>query len=249
LIEWDGEHPFRCWFCDTKDNVVYQDFVVSHSNQWRDIRLPISGFRPYKAIRPIGSFADVLYSAFAKPQDVEVFNIFEWRNIKLGGVQYQAFYDEHGRFNPGKAIIDPSTPAVAWGTTLGVTSNLDLDGFRWVKPLLVSSGQDATRNIEPDFLQRPNITLYHQLENDTKSQLEIEKFLHKEFTAETSGDNIFDIRFGESFYLENSRLISDADNGANTIKLVAKRIEYSITKPEAGRGGIRRRILGSKIFT
>jgi len=247
-IEWDGEHPFRCWFCDTKDNVVYQDFKLDHSNTWEDVRLPISGFRPYKAIKPLSGF-DAAVSVFVQPNDVEVFNIFEWRNIKLGGVQYQGFYDEHGRFNPGKAVIDADTPNVTWAPILGETSTLELDGFRFIKPLLTTSGQESTRNIEPDFLQRPNITLYHQLQNDVKSQLEIEKFKHKAFTAETSGDHVFDIRFGESFYLFNSDLISDADNGINTIKLVAKRIEYSITKPEAGRGGLRRRIMGSKVFT
>ena len=57
------------------------------------------------------------------------------------------------------------------------------------------------------------------------------------------------IRFGESFYLENDNLVDDADSGNNTIKLVAKRIEYSITKPDVGRGGIRRRLMGSKVFT
>jgi len=248
LIEWNGEHPFRCWFCDTKDNVVYQDFKLDHSNTWEDIRLPISGFRPYKSIKPVYGF-DAIISAFVQPNDVEVFNIFEWRNIKLGGVQYQGFYDEHGRFNPGKAAIDAETPNVTWAAIAGETSNLELDGFRFIKPLLVTSGQQSTRNIEPDFLQRPNITLYHQLQNDAKSQLEIERFRHKSFTAETSGDDVFDIRFGESYYLFNSDLISDSDNGNNTIKLVAKRIEYSITKPEQGRGGLRRRIKGSKVFT
>jgi len=247
-IEWNGEHPFRCWFCDTKDNVVYQDFIVSHSLEYRDIRLPISGFRPYKGIKPVYGF-DAAISPFFSPNDVEVFDIFEWRNIKLGGVQYQAFYDEHGRFNPGKALITTGPDNVVWSQIFTEISNLSLDGFRFIKPLLTSSGQEPTRNIEPDFLQRPNITLYHQLQNDAKSQLEIEKFRHKEFTAETSGEDIFDVRFGESYYLFNEDLISDSDNGANTIKLVAKRIEYSITKPEVGRGGLRRRIMGSKVFT
>ena len=79
--------------------------------------------------------------------------------------------------------------------------------------------------------------------------MEIEKFQHKEFNIETSGDDVFDIPFGDSFYLNNAELVDDSDNGSNTIKLVAKRIEYSITKPQQGPGGLRRRINGAKIFT
>ena len=42
--ELNDEHQFRAWFIDTKDNVVYQDFVIRFSNHWEDIRLPISGY-------------------------------------------------------------------------------------------------------------------------------------------------------------------------------------------------------------
>ena len=81
--------------------------------------------------------------------------------------------------------------------------------------------------------------------------MEIEKFKHKEFNIESSGDEIFDVPFGDSFYLHNDNLVSDDDKAGenNNIKLVAKRIEYSITKPTGGKGGLRRKIKGSKVFT
>ena len=67
---------------------------------------------------------------------------------------------------------------------------------------------------------------------------------------ETAGDEIFDVLFGESFYLLNTDIVSDSDNSTTgNIQLVAKRIEYSITKPPQGRGGLRRKINGSKVFT
>jgi hypothetical protein len=246
-IEWNGEHPFRCWFIDTKDNVVYQDFVVRFSNNWQDCILPISGFRPYKGRAPVYKYA--IDKAMVVPKELEILNIFEWRNVKLGGVQYQGKYDDHGRFFPLDNVLDTATPNVLWGNLFAEQMTLEMDGFRFVKPLLTGSGQESTRNLEPDFLQRPNITLYHQLQSDAKSQLEIEKFRHKEFNTEDSGTGMFDVRFGDSYYFTNSKLVSDSDNGANTIKLVAKRIEYTITKPRAGRGGIKRRIKGSKVFT
>ncbi len=45
---------------------------------------------------------------------------------------------------------------------------------------------------------------------------------------------------------ESSEGANDGD--LNTIKLVAKRIEYSITKPLAGAGGMKRTIKGIKRF-
>lgn len=247
--ELNDEHSFRAWFIDTKDNVVYQDFVIRFSNHWEDIRLPISGFRIYKGRKPVYGF-DAIVAAFIPPKELEVINIFEWRNIKMFGVQEQSQYDEFGRYNPGKAIVNESGNSVTWKNILGSTRLLKMDGFRFIKPLLVTSGGNTTRNLEPDFMQFPNITVYDQLKNAVKSQLEIEKFKHKEFVIDSTGNEIFNIDFGDSFYLLNNKIVSDTDNStSNNIKLVAKRIEYSLTKPPAGMGGLRRRIMGSKIFT
>ena len=248
--ELDDEHRFRAWFVDTKDNVVYQDFVLTHSNNWEDIRLPISGFRNYRGRKPIYGYSAIIASVIP-PKELEVINIFEWRNIKMFGVQFQGVYDKFGRYDPGKNAIGGDGDSLTWSTLAGSNKVLTMDGFRFIKPLLATSGQNTDRNLEPDFLQFPDITNYHQLEGAAKSHLEIEKFKHKEFNIESSGDEIFDVPFGDSFYLHNEDLISDDDKSGenNNIKLVAKRIEYSITKPVGGKGGLRRKIKGSKVFT
>jgi len=250
--ELNDEHNFRAWFVDTKDNVVYQDFVIRFSENWEDIRLPISGFKIYRGRKPIYGYSAVI-ATIIPPKELEVINIFEWRNIKMFGVQYQSVYDKYGRFNPGKSVLDGDGDSVQWAEMLGSERTLTMDGFRFIKPLLASSGVDTTRNLEPDFMQFPDITSYHQLLNASKSHLEIEKFKHKEFNIESTGDEIFDVPFGDSFYLHNDNLVSDDDkpgnDEANNIKLVAKRIEYSITKPAGGKGGLRRKIKGSKVFT
>jgi hypothetical protein len=247
--ELDDEHRFRAWFVDTKDNVVYQDFVLTHSNNWEDIRLPISGFRNYRGRKPIYGYSAIIASVIP-PKELEVINIFEWRNIKMFGVQFQGVYDKFGRYDPGKNAIGGDGDSLTWSTLAGSNKVLTMDGFRFIKPLLATSGQNTDRNLEPDFLQFPDITNYHQLEGAAKSHLEIEKFKHKEFNIESSGDEIFDVPFGDSFYLENDNLVSEAEGGnSNNIKLVAKRIEYSITKPVGGKGGLRRKIKGSKVFT
>ncbi len=246
-LDIDANDQFRVFMIDSSDNIVYADFNVGFRQTWEDIRIPISSFRIYRGRTP----AYGLDNAFTlvPPKDLGVVNQFEWRNVKFIGIQWMVSYDEFGRYNPSASILDDSTPEVKFNNVFGGSVNLYIDGFRFTKPLLVTSGQNTTRNLEPNFLQRPNISNYWQLLNDAKSQLEIEKFQHKEFNIETSGDDVFDIPFGDSFYLNNAELIDDSDNGSNTIKLVAKRIEYSITKPQQGPGGLRRRINGAKIFT
>ena len=80
--------------------------------------------------------------------------------------------------------------------------------------------------------------------------------MRKEYVITTSGRYYID--FGDSFFLENPDIVREADRGADadgnggdpgTIKLVAHRIEYSITRPEPGSsGGFLRTISGVKRF-
>ena len=112
------------------------------------------------------------------------------------------------------------------------------------------SGQDSTRNIEPKFLERPTTTNYSQLETDVKSQEEIEKFRYQAFDIESEGECDPNLKFGYSFYLKDDKLVNLADNGtanSNTIKLVAKKIEYTINGTGDGsNGGFVRKITGVK---
>lgn len=249
--DFDANHRMRCFMIDTSDNIVYSDYEIEFSNHWQDVRLPISSFRVYRGRRP----ADGLERAFTviPPKDLEIINIFEWRNVKFMGIEWLTPYDKFGRYNPSASILDDENLTVTLETIAGGEVNLYLDAFRFIKPLLVTSGQDTTINLEPVFVQRPDITVYDQLLNDVKSQLEIEKFQHKEYNLETSGEDVFDIDFGDAFLYENDNIVylasPETDETTNKIKLVAKRIEYSITKPQQGSGGLKRRVKGVKIFT
>ena len=83
-------------------------------------------------------------------------------------------------------------------------------------------------------------------------------FRFKYFFSFIKGNSIFNIRFGDTFFLKNTELVSDADytettlgagdGTAGTVRLVAKRIEYHLTKPTSGPGGITRSIKGVKRF-
>jgi len=244
----DGAGKMRAWMIDTADNTVVMDFeITSTDGQWYRVNLPFSGFRNYKAHKPRFVVKDDLGTLNPKRNDMNK-NVFEYRNIKFIGIQLQDQYDEFERFAPEFNTADfTNTGLIA---SFGGQATLKIDDFHFKKVLLVTSGTNATRDLEPDFLQRGHIMVYDQLKQDVRAQLEIEQFRHKEFDIETSGDNIFDIQFGDSFFLLDANLVSDNDNSTNNnIKLVAKRIEYSITKPPAGPGGLRRRIRGVKRFT
>ena len=253
----DGVATVRCALYDAKDNVVIQDYEVRFTDgtTWQEINLPITGFTIYRAREP-KSYVNrgLSIAGFEIPLDeLDIQDVFEFQNIKHISLQIQNFYDDDGRYNPEKDMFAFSNTGL--GTAAGGTIKFAVDAWHFKKPLLASTGVQSTMNIEPVFLQRPNIISYNQLLNDANTQLEIEQFQHKEFNFQTSGRSLFDIRFGDTFFLENEDLISDTDDttpgetAKKKIKLVAKRIEYHITKPRVGPGGITRSIKGVKRFS
>jgi hypothetical protein len=253
----DGIAQIRCTIYDTSDHVATQDFEIGFSNgiTWDSINLPMSGFKIYRGRKPLSYLLrGVSIVDFKLPiPELDINEQFEFRNIKLISFQIQDVYDDNGRYNPEKDMFAVDNFGIS--TTIGGNMRMAIDSFHFKKTLLASSGSQSVRNLEPKFLQRPNIISYNQLKNDVNTQLEIEQFKHKEFNFQTSGKDVFDMRFGETFFLENDDLISDTDDttaGQTTkkkIKLVAKRIEYHLTKPIAGTGGLTRSIKGIKRFS
>jgi len=238
--------PVRVTCYDTSDNVVTQDQTIAFRNNWEDLYFALSGFKIYRGAVPVAKSDSV--PTLMRPKEQEAANVFEWRNLKLISIQVQSFYDDHGRYSPLKELttgefLSPQSQVPIFGATV----TMAIDAFRWVKRNLVSTGVDTTRNIEAPFLQRPQIFSYNQLKKDAIAMQQIEQFRHKEFVISTQGK--FDIKFGDSFFYKNPRLVNDADNGANTIKLVAKKIEYSLIKGQKSKGGFVRRIHGVKRFS
>ena len=259
-LSWTGDgtqnvesanYEMTCLLVDTEDNVVSQDFTISFNDQWDEYKLPIGGFNIYRGRKP----NDSLITTIIPPKELEVSNIFRWRNIKHIIIQTKGSYDEEGRYRQTEAggNIWLNAPTFSGGPEYTKTDrriDLTIDALHWTKPLLVNTGQDLTRCLEGEFLERPEITDYYQLKNDANAELEKRKFRHVEFDITTTGKA--DIKFGDYFLYENSNLIPDefeTSSGNNLIKLVAKHIEYSITKPVDGKGGYLRRILGVRRFT
>ena len=263
-ISLNGTATVKVTCYDTASHKTDQEFEVRFTDGlWQPTNLPLSGFSVQKSNMPRftthSALFDTLISEFVNlipPTEQENTEIFEWRNLKMISFQVNNFYDEHGRYAPEINVADMDNAGLI--TALGGRIALAIDELHFKKPLLVNSGRDSTRGIETKFLQRGSVSLYDQLKEDVESEEEINRFQHQEFVFQTSGKNIFDVDFGDSIFLKNSSLVNRADKNetsegandgvANTIKLVAKRIEYSITKPLAGAGGMKRTIKGIKRF-
>ena len=248
----DGSNfKMRCVLIDTDDNVVTQDFVIPFNNTWTSISLPIGGFQIYRGREP--RYNSAIQHDLFPPKGLDVQDIFIWRNVKMMSIFTLDSYDEYGRYHPGgckqfgtESVYD--SIAAIW--KLGYSEKeikLAVDALHFTKPLLVNTGNVTGRVIDPDFIQRPDIGNYEQLKSDAEAEKQMKSFQHVEFDTTTTGR--FDIGFGDYFNLQDEDIIpSNLQDSTNTIKLVAKRIEYSITKPLNGKGGFLRRIRGVRRF-
>jgi hypothetical protein len=233
------------YYCfDTNDNVVYSEFVIAFNNVFQDIVLPFSSFQIYRGRIPL-SFGDL--TELVPPPQLNILNVFFWRNIKQIVIQCQNMYDEQGRYAP--ELSDLNTFALLF-LPIGDHANLTgtMDSWRFVKPLLCTSNvgsNTVTGNvIEPEPLQRKNITNYFQLKQDVLSMLQIYQFRRREYEI-TMNLNCF-VRFGDTFYLRNPNVVETqsppdvAPDGisTNTIKLVCKNASQYLNKTDGGPGGL-----------
>ena len=238
----DGANfKMRCMLIDTDDNVVTQDFTMFFNDYWQAVILPINGFEIFKGREP--RYAPSLFYHFVQPKGIDVQNIFVWRNLKAISLYTLDPYDEVGRYAP-------SIGRFCNGLDKRRRITLTLDALRFTKPLLASTGNISTDVIEPDFIEKPEIGNYEQLKSDAEAERQKHLFQRVEYDVTTTGR--FDIGFGDYFNLADSETIpafTDPTESAGSVKLVAKRIEYSISKPLNGKGGFLRRIRGVRRFT
>ena len=251
LVPFKGKFKFRATCYDTSDNVVVQDFEVAFNENWEYISLPLSGFKIYRA-RVTKRWGNVA-SNLIMPE-LEVTEVFEWKNLKMISIQCMESYDAEGRFAAEEGQLNNAwtliNPLLSLTNGAYQKTRLSIDNLHFTKQLTATSGAvgtgSTTRNIEPIFLERPYTTNYRQLEQDAKSQLEVEKHRYEAFDIETEGECPVNLRFGDSFYLTDDSVVDASDNGSNTIKLVAKKITYTINGTDGGKGGFVRKITGVK---
>jgi len=250
-----GNFPMQCFLIDGDDHVVVQDFNIEFNNTWQSLSLPINGFSLYKGRKPIRS-TSTSWIFVVPPKDLEYIDVFNHRDVRMICINTKDSYDTYSRYKPQSNSFGgtPKQPS------LSKSIQLSIDGLRFNKPLLaitsvVSAGTDTLK--QADFLQRPNIFVYDQLEGDTVAELYKQKFPYEEYQLTTEAD--FETKYGTYFYITDDFInhtdIVDAngvrsDSGpANTVVVVAKHIEYSLTKPMKNIGGLIRKIRGVRRFT
>ena len=252
----DGITTVRVWMIDRYDNTVFYDIEIPFVDVFYPIKIPFSSFKIYRGRKP--RFFDLALnniSTLVLPQELEIINRFAFREIQMVGFQIQDFYDEFGRYAPDitgdGADFEVSNTSLAkiFGGTLAIT----IDDFHFTKPLLAIARQpNVTRNLETQFKKRPHIMTFKQLQNDAQSELEKEQFQLRQFQIETAGEKMFDLKFGDSFFFQNDRLVNEEDDttapDVKKIKLVARHIQYNFTSPGTGEGGFTRTLTSVKRF-
>jgi hypothetical protein len=258
LLAGEANFKIRTIAYDRNDNVAIQDAVVSFNDLVTPMKLPLSGFSIYQARKPLSNVLNLL----VPPVAVSPVNIFEWRHVKQIVICSAESYDSFGRFNPGAGRFGN-----AFALPFNIPPNIDsrhklevwVDAFRFTKPLLANYiNPTDTRHIEGEFIQKEEVLAFQQLQGLAQEEYQRSTFPHQEYDLITTLKH--DIGFGDFFYYYNPRIVQTqnppdippgdplGNSGANTIKLVNKRTEYSYTKPSNGEGGAIRRIIGVKRF-
>jgi hypothetical protein len=256
-----GNFKMRAWIFDKNDHVAFQDFVIPFNDETAAISLPLAQFQVYRGRRPrdLGfALNDVL-----PPKGLPTDDHFEFHHIQGFSIGTVESYDSQGRYAAGLGTdLGPGLQNLLF--LLGLTGQalteklrhitLTIDALRFAKPLLaVTDAIDAAAPIDgitlvkiPEFKQEPGIGNYVQLKNAAKAELQKAHFKKTEYDMQTEIRH--NLEFGRFFYYTDEEIVDEQDNGDNTVKLVAKHIEYSITKPIDGKGGALRRIRGSRRF-
>ena len=256
LLPFKGKFKFRCTCYDTSDNVVTQDFEVAFNNNWEFQSLPLSSFKIYRA-RVTKRWSNAIANIILP--ELEVLEVFQWKNLKMISIQCQESYDGEGRFDANNGQInnvwDLLNPVTALTGGAYQRTRLSIDNLHFSKQLTATSGKDTSRNITPIFMERPYTSNYKQLQSDAKAQLDIEQHRFESFEIETEGACPTNLRFGDSFYLVDEDVVyvplaqRSGAEAENKIKLVAKKITYTINGTDGGRGGFIRKIEGVKRIT
>ena len=258
--------PIRVTCYDSNDNVVVQDQNIPFRDNWTDMHFPLSGFKVYRGAKPLAAIESLAGGTVIPPKEQELANVFEWRNLQLISIQLQSFFDDFGRYSPlqGFVGLDGIVDVQTQTPLFAADAEFRIDAFRFTKRNLAmakasdssvgSNAVETVRNIEAPIMQRNQIFSKRQLEKDAVGEAQRVAFRHKDFVVGTQGR--FDIRFSDSFlytnprivYLDSSEYALKTGESVNSIKLVAKKIEYSMTKAKNGRAGFLRKVYGSRRF-
>ncbi len=251
-----GNFKCRCVMYDSSDNVVIQDFIIAFNGQWtQTIDLPLGDFKIYRGRKP-WAYDELASNIFL--QQLEILNVFEYKNLEKIGLIWLAPYDDEGRYQPwGQTDLLLPTIESGFPSTVfdGFNVKWGVDSFEFSKVgLSLSDPVKDGLAIALPFDNQPQIPNTFQLTQHNDAMLEIARFRRVRYDIVTEGT--CKEKFGDSIFLENKTLVresnrNESEDGANdgdpnTIKLVVKKMRLEITKPSNGPGGFLRYIEGVK---
>jgi len=231
-----GDYNLQIWLCDQSDNKVTIEYQHGVNNVTSPQDAPIGKAKIQRSIPGVPSF-------FIGAKKPEVLDIFDWRNVIWGGLETKDSFDDAGRYKyTGQSLTDIFPIANRFAATEKL--HLSIDAFRMIKPLVATNVKSASkpdRNIEPKKLKAEQIVSYAQLKNFVESNEKIFDFEREEFKEKTSLR--CDVAYGDPVYYEDAEAIDETTDGLpNTIKAVADKIIYSISKTASGPAGFIRTV-------
>lgn len=164
-------------------------------------------------------------------------------NIILQGIQCELPYDVHGRYsvNLYESIIKPVFFNFFGGGSDDIRFIGIIDAVNWIKTPIAISKFDTDPNkriINPDIVDYPNIVNIEQLQRFADAQEQVEVFQYTQYTTEQGG--IADLSIEDSVFLSDPQMITESDDGPNTVKLAVRELHYSVPKNQ---GLIRKAVL------
>ena len=234
LLNPSGSYKMGVWLADRFDNKVIIEYVHGANNTTTPQDAPLGKAK--------GQFSVQGIKSFTPSKDPEMLEVFDWREVIIGGIVTRDSFDEQFKY------ITPISSVLTLFTTNSRFFNaekihLAIDAWRMTKPLVATNVKTSKpdRNISPEILKADNIISKSQLQNYVDSYQAIYNFERKEFDVDTPLR--CNISFGDPVYYEDKEVIDDTTDGkANTIKTVADKIVYTVSKPLQGPGGFLRTV-------
>lgn len=216
----EGDFSIGIWLADRRDNVRIIELTQARKDDIlaQEGKLPGS---PYKGVPGV--------SAFFAAQEPDTTDAFDPREFLIGGIYTKDSFDGQGRYLGVRSRFNTTTEM-----------EMRLDGYRMVKPLLVTNADvffaKPERNIGTQLIKQQNIVSYAQAKNLVLGLDRIFNFERREFKEFTGGRA--DIQFGDAVYYTDSEEINDTtDSLPNTVKGVNTKHVISLSKGKSGPGG------------
>ena len=219
LAAFKGNIPMSIIIYDTESNVWKATKNYRIHGDVEPMEYSWSDFQIFKSRTPWGT--DTLFSNIVVP-DLDIRDIFEQKKVKFAILQMERSYDDVGRYQPFN--FDNFVQAFFGAGDASIVGSYDIP--RFVKKAVATTDVTTERTIIPQPLQIKGVRNLKQLENIAFAEKDLREKQYEGYAVET--DLEFDIDPEVGFYLSDSDIIKEADNGPNTQLLVMKDKYYSV---------------------